>query len=302
MKKGYLKITKKRKGQDEDIQDVKRSDKSAKLIYLYYTHFTVKPFPRGLPVISSWDIMILRQRENFEEKSGGFGRCPIIDDVIVEPELQEVKCEDFVKKFNNLKERKNELRSLILKALEDEPQDNNLLSLLIEFDSEFGPQRRHVDEEVETPAQSPKRHDVMKSPVPFELSPTLLEEVIKSCKNIEAKKEMENKEKSLMPSFDLNISQDEFSSLSDESLKDLITINYLLFKRGLEEDMKHDVEIQDFQKVDLVFFPIHQSGHYYLIVFDLRKPAFILIDNIKRRNNSTNHYRMLPVKLLVTRW
>ncbi|KAI3700612.1 hypothetical protein L2E82_45248 [Cichorium intybus] len=178
MKKGYLKITKKRKGQDEDIQDVKRSDKSAKLIYLYYTHFTVKPFPRGLPAISSWDIMILRQCENFQEKSGGFGRCPIIDDVIVEPKLQE-------------------------------------------------------------------------SPVPFKLSPTLLEEVIKSCKNIEAKKEMENKEKSLMPSFDLNISQDEFSSLSDESLKDLITINYPLFKRGLEEDMKHDVEIQDFQKVDL---------------------------------------------------
>ncbi|KAI3767647.1 hypothetical protein L2E82_17956 [Cichorium intybus] len=171
----------------------------------------------------------------------------------------------------------------------------------------------------------------MKPPIPFELSPTLLEEVIKSCENIKAKKEMENKEKSLMPSFDLKISQDEvqpeapisrkklvvnkrqiktpavfniFSSLSDESLKDLITTNYPLFKRGIEEDMKHDVEIQDFQKVDLVFFPIHQSGHYYLIVFDLRKPVFILIDNIKMRNNSTSHYRMLPVNLkyLFTRY
>ncbi|KAI3723995.1 hypothetical protein L2E82_35759 [Cichorium intybus] len=238
--------------------------------------------------------MILRQRENFEEKSGGFGRCPIVDDVIVEPELQEVKCEDLVKKFNNLKERKNELRSLILKGLEDEPQDNNLLSLLIEFDYEFGAPTRDDDEEVETPVQSARRDDVMQSPVPFDLSPTLLEEFIKSCKNIEAKKEIENKEKSLMPSFDLKISQDEFSSLSDKSLKDLININYPLFKRGIEEDMKHDVEIQDFQKVDLVFFPIHQSGHYYLIVFDLRKPAFILIDNIKRRNNSSNHYRWNP--------
>ncbi|KAI3767646.1 hypothetical protein L2E82_17955 [Cichorium intybus] len=138
MKKGYLKITKKRKGQDEDIHDVKRSAKSAKV-------------KKGLPAISSWDIMILRQRENFEEKSGGIGRCPIGDDVILEPELAEVKCEDLVKKFNNLKERKNELRLLILKGLEDKPQDNNLLSLLIEFDSEFGPQRRHDDEEVETP-------------------------------------------------------------------------------------------------------------------------------------------------------
>ncbi|KAI3750184.1 hypothetical protein L2E82_20812 [Cichorium intybus] len=187
--------------------------------------------------------MVLPQRENFEEKSGGFGRRPIVDDVIVEPELQDVFT------LSNMKE--NELRSLILKGLEDEPQDNNLLSLLIEFDSEFGHQRRHDDEEVETPAQSPRRDDVMKSHVPFELSPTLLEEVIKSCKNIEAKKEMVNKEKSLMPSFDLKISQDEFSSLSNESLKDLITINYQLFKCGLEEDMKHDVEIQDFQKVDL---------------------------------------------------
>ncbi|KAI3791930.1 hypothetical protein L2E82_05796 [Cichorium intybus] len=172
-----------------------------------------------------------------------------------------VKCEDLVKKFNNLKERKNELRSLILKGLEDEPQDNNLLSLLIEFDYEFGAPTRDDDEEVETHVQSARRDDVMQSPVPFDLSPTLLE---------------------------------EFSSLSDKSLKDLININYPLFKRGIEEDMKHDVEIQDFQKVDLVFFPIHQSGHYYLIVFDLRKPAFILIDNIKRRNNSTNHYRWNP--------
>ncbi|KAI3792537.1 hypothetical protein L2E82_06419 [Cichorium intybus] len=197
--------------------------------------------------------MIIRQRENFEEKSGGFGRCPIVDDVIVEPELQEVKCEDLVKKFNNLKERKNELRSLILKGLEDEPQDNILLSLMIEFDYEFGAPTRDDDEEVGTPVQSARRDDVMQSPVPFDLSPTLLEEVIKSCKNIEAKKEMENKEKSLMPSFDLKISQDEFSSLSDKSLKDLININYPLFKRGLEEDMKHDVVIQDFQKVDLKY-------------------------------------------------
>ncbi|KAI3688669.1 hypothetical protein L2E82_46417 [Cichorium intybus] len=292
MKKGYLKTTKKRKGQDEDIHVVKRSGKSGKikkgskmfdLIYLYYTHFTVKPFPRGLPAISSWDIMILRQREIFEEKSGGFGRCMIIDDAIVERELQE--------------ERKNELPSLILKGLEDEPQDNNLLSLLIEFDYEFGAQRRHDDEEVETPIQSPRKYDVMKSPVPFDLSPTLLDEVIKSCKNIEAKKEMENKKKSLMPSIDFQISQDEFSFLSDESLQDLINNNYPLFKRGIEEDMKHDVEIQDFQKVDLVFFPIHGSGHYYLIGFDLRKHTFIFIDNIKRRNNSTNHYHMFPINL-----
>ncbi|KAI3753294.1 hypothetical protein L2E82_25343 [Cichorium intybus] len=55
--------------------------------------------------------MILRQRENFEEKSRGLGRCPIVDDVIVEPELQEFDYEIGAQRTHDVEEDETPVQS-----------------------------------------------------------------------------------------------------------------------------------------------------------------------------------------------
>ena len=44
---------------------------------------------------------------------------------------------------------------------------------------------------------------------------------------------------------------------------------------------------RDFKRYDIVFFPILERAHYYLLVFELKNIAIMLIDNDKKRGRRT---------------
>ncbi|KVI11261.1 Peptidase C48, SUMO/Sentrin/Ubl1, partial [Cynara cardunculus var. scolymus] len=55
---------------------------------------------------------------------------------------------------------------------------------------------------------------------------------------------------------------------------------YALFKKGLLSSVKNNWEVVQMRNVDLVFFPLLDKGHYYLVVFNLKNPSVVVIDNI----------------------
>ncbi|KVH91295.1 hypothetical protein Ccrd_006691 [Cynara cardunculus var. scolymus] len=54
---------------------------------------------------------------------------------------------------------------------------------------------------------------------------------------------------------------------------------YALFKKGLLSCAKNNWEVVQMRNVDLVFFPLLEKGHYYLVVFNLKNPSVVVIDN-----------------------
>ncbi|WOH14714.1 hypothetical protein DCAR_0934236 [Daucus carota subsp. sativus] len=48
---------------------------------------------------------------------------------------------------------------------------------------------------------------------------------------------------------------------------------------------------------ELIFFPVLAYGHLYLISFNLKKPAFDIIDNIRRGRNAAKEYGPKPKML-----
>lgn len=78
---------------------------------------------------------------------------------------------------------------------------------------------------------------------------------------------------------------------------------------AFEKNMKHVVEGNeeslDLRKFDLVFFPILEKHHFYLIVFDLKNPSISVIDNmhlssslIKMKDNTRFLSKGTPFKVV----
>nr|GEV16418.1 hypothetical protein [Tanacetum cinerariifolium] len=56
--------------------------------------------------------------------------------------------------------------------------------------------------------------------------------------------------------------------------------HWKVFSDEISEQFKHDVSSISLFEVDLAFFPIYASGHFYVVVFHLKSPsAMIILDN-----------------------
>ncbi|KVI11001.1 hypothetical protein Ccrd_010593 [Cynara cardunculus var. scolymus] len=64
---------------------------------------------------------------------------------------------------------------------------------------------------------------------------------------------------------------------------------YALFKKGLLSSAKKNWEVVQMHNVDLVFFPLLDKGHYYLVVFNLKNPSIVVIDNRYREVSDDDH-------------
>ncbi|PWA45293.1 Peptidase C48, SUMO/Sentrin/Ubl1 [Artemisia annua] len=72
-----------------------------------------------------------------------------------------------------------------------------------------------------------------------------------------------------------------FRSIIEKEKEKLISTQYDMFQDLLKLQMKEDLQKMQMEDVDLVFFPIISSDHYYLIVFNIQKGNAVIIDNIK---------------------
>ncbi|KAK1377835.1 hypothetical protein POM88_024579 [Heracleum sosnowskyi] len=61
-----------------------------------------------------------------------------------------------------------------------------------------------------------------------------------------------------------------------------VTESYSIFAENMGYTLNRYERKLD--NVDMVFFPINKHGHFYLICYNLKKEAFDLIDNIRRKN------------------
>ncbi|KAI3511143.1 hypothetical protein L1887_18287 [Cichorium endivia] len=183
--------------------------------------------------------------------------------------------QDLRESFQRLKEYKLDIKSRIVKALELFPMNDKLLSLLKDFQDEFEvnfqkdskddfekEDSKHKSIEVVTPVtvKDTMTNQVLQTPGVLIESQGFLDDVDKKSDNWKKGKSFE---KSLIPSFDLCISQ-EFDSEETE-IEDLKTVehysiheneddfgkSFFAFLRGIEEDMKSHPEIRDFRAVDL---------------------------------------------------
>ncbi|XP_063942886.1 uncharacterized protein LOC135150490 [Daucus carota subsp. sativus] len=55
--------------------------------------------------------------------------------------------------------------------------------------------------------------------------------------------------------------------------------------------LKHDTKIDD---IDLIFFPIHDVDHYYVVCFNIKNPSIEIIDNNRIADGSNAVYDGLP--------
>ncbi|KAK1398176.1 hypothetical protein POM88_008039 [Heracleum sosnowskyi] len=71
---------------------------------------------------------------------------------------------------------------------------------------------------------------------------------------------------------------------------------YTNFARNLDLIFeKYGVKLND---VDMIFFPIHNINHYYLICYNLKNPSVEIIDNSAYCGSATNIYDGLPESLV----
>ncbi|KAK1385154.1 hypothetical protein POM88_022889 [Heracleum sosnowskyi] len=90
-----------------------------------------------------------------------------------------------------------------------------------------------------------------------------------------------------------------FSRRSEENrLTDVALLKenqYRRFKENLDHVLqKHFVDIKN---IDLIFFPIHDINHYYVICFNLKIPTIEILDNNKIGGDLTSIYDGIPESL-----
>ncbi|CAH1430765.1 unnamed protein product [Lactuca virosa] len=76
------------------------------------------------------------------------------------------------------------------------------------------------------------------------------------------------------------------------------------FESNIKDAMKKDKELLTFEKVHLVFFPVHQKNHFYIICINLEEPAVDVIDNRNSVTKFSRAYRDAPneLKILFSRY
>ncbi|CAH1414561.1 unnamed protein product [Lactuca virosa] len=76
------------------------------------------------------------------------------------------------------------------------------------------------------------------------------------------------------------------------------------FESNIKDAMKKDKELLTFEKVHLVFFPVHQKNHFYIICRNLEEPAVDVIDNRNSVAKFPRAYRDAPneLKILFSRY
>ncbi|KAK1384038.1 hypothetical protein POM88_021773 [Heracleum sosnowskyi] len=68
---------------------------------------------------------------------------------------------------------------------------------------------------------------------------------------------------------------------------------YPLFAEYMDEILKR-FKNEKLENVDMVFFPIYAYEHYYLICYNLKNPAYELIDNVERDEDPKVYYGAKP--------
>ncbi|XP_074292141.1 uncharacterized protein LOC141618995 [Silene latifolia] len=87
--------------------------------------------------------------------------------------------------------------------------------------------------------------------------------------------------------FVLIVFTDYRKNKSDES-------RYKFFRNAMNDELKQFSRIS-LKSIDMFFFPVALNAHYYLMVFDLKTPAFYLIDNWLTRAKVENCYGDTPM-------
>ncbi|KAJ9565425.1 hypothetical protein OSB04_001391 [Centaurea solstitialis] len=61
--------------------------------------------------------------------------------------------------------------------------------------------------------------------------------------------------------------------------------HYNLFRKSLLSSTKNNWDVVNMRDIDLAFFPMVQDHHFYLVVFNLKSPSIVIIDNHRRHVN-----------------
>lgn len=66
------------------------------------------------------------------------------------------------------------------------------------------------------------------------------------------------------------------------------------FSDNLKTCMANDTEITSLKTIDMIFFPIKQANHYYVIVYNLKTPSLVILDNSVSNMVIEDKYGELP--------
>ncbi|XP_063940339.1 uncharacterized protein LOC135149228 isoform X2 [Daucus carota subsp. sativus] len=72
-----------------------------------------------------------------------------------------------------------------------------------------------------------------------------------------------------------------------------VSETFTLFSDGMDKILD-TFDVSKVEDVDMVFFPISKSEHFYLICYDIRNQGHFIIDNIKREGNRKQFYMRVP--------
>ncbi|KAJ9536518.1 hypothetical protein OSB04_un000312 [Centaurea solstitialis] len=72
---------------------------------------------------------------------------------------------------------------------------------------------------------------------------------------------------------------------------------FKIFKSNIRSALNENADLMNLRKYDLIFFPILQSQHFYLIVYNLKNPNILVIDNMSINVSIESKYGILPHKM-----
>ncbi|KAI3502757.1 hypothetical protein L1887_31047 [Cichorium endivia] len=86
--------------------------------------------------------------------------------------------------------------------------------------------------------------------------------------------------------------------MEDENINDDKRLD--LFMENFFDSVGNDNDKRTLKGIDLVFFPVVQRRHIYVLVFNIKEPAFQIIDNSGAEYEIEDKYGIMPKKLHLT--
>ncbi|CAH1443986.1 unnamed protein product [Lactuca virosa] len=237
---------------------------------------------RQIHALHFWDYEMMVKREKAELKSGDFGTLEWNDDVIENDEEsdtdenEDMKLDELVfkakKNYKKLVNDKLKFGKLIEFSTTKFTESDELKDMKKVFEQEFIYKTQNEDEEKSD--ENLNEHEIKNQPIMTKRGYVLGRGMV------------ETMQAGLWRQFIF----DKYIPFNERFDK---------FESNIKDAMKKDKELLTFEKVHLVFFPVHQKNHFYIICINLEEPAVDVIDNRNSVAKFPRAYRDAPNELVL---
>ncbi|KAJ9560059.1 hypothetical protein OSB04_005219 [Centaurea solstitialis] len=213
---------------------------------------------RKRPLINRWNYERLRRRQDFETKHGGFGVTELLEPYQEIEENKDLNVKDFEEsRRRNINNFKSE----------------KLISIEELNDATFKLMKGYVESLMSNTCVSANVIDTWAS-------------------ILNTEEELRSNESPKRLFLHTEIMPEDLRGKKHNEIE-----RFRIFKSNITSALRENAELINLRKFDLIFFPIRQSEHFYVIVYDLKNPKFLVIDSMSINVSIESKYGILPHRM-----